>query len=405
MLFSCKGKDIEDTQLDNESNKNELPLWGEIKLTKKVYLAGEEIQGTITSSLQANDLHLFAFSFGKYYTLDFKNSSKEMGFKIEEKITKKSGILQILLYEADDLIAHKTINIKALNGDKLIENYTGPKTIQLGSDQEAMVVVIPKDKFNNPVMEDNSVNFNYKYPDAIGSETKKTDNLIALKTLGHGKTIGKILVGANAENAFSRETEIRVTSAWPENFVITLIEHYPFADGRQFYKISSEEIRDNFGNLVTNGTRIDYIVSNGKESLAKYVSYTIGGRATVLIQNPIEETNVKIYAQCGASMSNVIEIQFKKSVVDFDITWDNSKQELNLGPIYGLLNQFISDGSKVELELDQKLLKSSETINGRANFSLDNLTEGVHSATIKVGGLVKVFQWNVRKDENSINKK
>lgn len=307
----------------------------------------------------------------------------------------QSGNLSLSCSCDGEILDFKTTQIQAGPGANKMEAYNGPKSLLSYDDVSSMLVVIPKDKYGNPVKENTEVNFSKQYPNLIQlNSSEKTQNLVAYKiTQSIGKS-GKILLGANCDNAFIAEQEIQVQATLPKKITIETIEVHPNADSRQNIHIATLPILDVNGNPVADGTKINFIVLNAIGKQAQYASFTINGIARVLIQNPSKAARWQVIATLyGSVFSNILNFHFASFIMPFELELSKNNESLKAGPLSTSLGQLAPDGTiaKIKLLNGTKIIleTTAEAVDGFIEYQIPSRFRKMDdiNCLIEIGGL------------------
>ena len=350
-----------------------------------VQAAGNLIEGRIILEENSSDptIVLIITGLNQYQQIKLSPPYK---FILPNSFTEKSGIISLTTRQADSTLHREKITVMPANPEGVIEVFTGPKTLEVNGQEQAMTISIAQDRYGNPAS-NTKIKYTVDNPDGGYTEEKFQDKLQSNILLEKSSKTGKALIGVNTENSYAKESEIKFIPSWPTNFTIELMEHYPYADGRQFYKIRSSEIKDKYNNLVENGTIVYFSFLNDAEELTSYSSYTIGGTANVAMENPTYSGSIIVSAHSGSSQSNKINIDFNKSVLNFEINFDKNTNLLKVGPLFGKLNQLVPDGFIVECSVDNKYIFLEECYNGISTIDLYTLPPGRHNIVCTTGGV------------------
>ncbi|WP_396600829.1 hypothetical protein [Algibacter sp. R77976] len=316
-------------------------------------------------------------------------------YNIPENITKKIGVVNwTLLHDAVSLSGHFNINPKAEVAS--IETYIGPPSIEAGGTDYTMLVVIPSDSLDNPVPTNTSVNAKFQFLASEEKEDMFTKNLIAYKKIHSKKESGRMLVSSESLGINSKEFTINVSAAIPTDFTISATRPHAYADGNQITTFSTSIIRDSHKNLVSDGTFVTFFITNSEGNILKTTGTTIDGIATSKIIHPdYKDTwSIKAYVD-GMSESNIISLNFKRVIEDFDIAFSDKNRTLTIGPLQSFMEQMIPDGLHVKLNIYQNntqvqtLTKTS--FNGYVTFKLKPAIykDGDYSFSVEAAGLSK----------------
>lgn len=223
-----------------------------------------------------------------------------------------SGIVKIGSFVNRNLCNSKQVYIKPLSPVHLPGVYLGPKAVNTGGQDSTMITVIPGDVFGNLLQDTTMVHFSVIHPD--GSILTGKDSLhggIASLYIGSRQVSGKGFASATIGAISTKQMDFLEVSTNPVDFKIYAAVHSSFADGRQTFKIITEILLDRYGNLLPEGSIVYFTCLEASGTLRTITGYTIGGVATVYLQNPACPGILKVNASTttGAG-SNTLELIF-----------------------------------------------------------------------------------------------
>lgn len=362
--------------------------------------AGEaiSIKGNIENNDSSTDeitLHVKHALYSKSYST--KNTNGYFEIEIPAIDNQIAGVVNTSLVYQEEIIGAEKYFIKPLYAINKMQSFNGPKDLYAGDDDASMNVSIPHDKYDNPLLPPANVNFSKSFEGQIQSEEQKTiEHLVAYQITNSKLTKGKYLIGSKSSDGFSQEQELIIGAAMPEQFNIELISFHPFADARQFIAFKTTVLKDQFDNIIADGTLINFVVEENESVVGVYQAFTIGGVAIVYIENPSKEISWTIYASLHDQIkSNRVLLSFSKNVNDFDLTWDAQKQTLSIGPVIGILGQLVPDGTEVFISNTAKGLKDYVYLEeGKYNYQLDFDWKEIKPTqlTVLIGGHEKTIQ-------------
>lgn len=202
-------------------------------------------------------------------------------------------------------------------------------------------------------MEENyAITFQSKHPNA--NATKKigsVKNLFSHIVLPSKKNSGKLFLASQAGHSFSKEQEVIIGPGYAKDFVLELVDFHPLADQRQQVKVQTNIIKDAYGNTVTDGTQVNFVLvaSDGRKSV--FHAYTVYGIASIEIQNPSKPESWIITASVpNAGSSKDLLLNFAGSNNQKIPPYSFKEEALVVGPMKGALSQLITDGTKVRLK-------------------------------------------------------
>jgi len=327
-------------------------------------------------------------------------------FNIPDSVMMQSGLLDLSLFYDKNLIAEAQIFIKPLQPFEPLETFLGSKSIIAdGGEHWSMITAIPTDKFINPVYENTPVHFSFKRPNGtFEAYDIPTKHLVSFKKIYSQQKVGKTIISIKAANAAGKEKELLEISGYPRPFNIENDELYLYADARQYFKLKTGIIKDKFENVVSNGTLVSINIKDTDGSNRQLTSYTIGGIARLMVQNPNKAGTMQISANIyGDVESNQLNIKFQETIKDFKISYNKQTEVLKIGPLIGAMGQYIADGAEVEVILNprQENLKAL-VIEGYAKLNLKQEQHPIGEMTVRFVGIEKRI--NIQLEAKEINK-
>ena len=333
----------------------------------------------------------------------------ENEFILPDSVMIQSGLLDLSLFCNSKIIAEKQIFIKPHQPVEPLETFLGSKSIIAdGGEHWSMITAIPADKFMNPVKANTPVSFEFHRPnESRESYNIPTGYLVSYKKIPSQQKIGKTIVSVKSGTATGKEKELLEIPGYPTSFNIETDELYLYADARQYFKLKTDIIRDQFGNIVIDGTLVYINIKDTDGSIRQLTSYTIGGVARLMIQNPIKAGSMQISGSVyGDVDSNKLNITFQEAAKDFKISFNFHTKELKIGPLIGSMGQYIADGAEVKVVLNaqHKTLEAIVT-EGYAKLNLKQEIYPFGEIIIKFAGIEKHINILLRSKDININDK
>jgi len=317
--------------------------------------------------------------------IEFKISGSYIDLDVAGSYVTDAGINTITLIVGDQIKDQKSLLIKASDIISPIELFTGPNTIWVNDIQPSMVVALPKDEYENAGREGDSILFQSRHPDgSITANHIDIEHQLAYKKLNSAYKSGKVFIGTSEDESGAKEQRVDVISLWPTGIQIEVVDYIPYADNRQFYKLTTEVLKDINGDIISDGTLIQFEVEN-KDKSVHYNSYSIEGVANVYIRNPsyASRWSARAYVGDQVILSNRIQLDFKTNVKSIPI--EKINDAIIVGPISSYIGQFIPDGTKVRLKNNGKsIIEESE--DGMVKFEKPQF---LSNPQIIVGGVTK----------------
>ncbi|WP_298147736.1 hypothetical protein [Flavobacterium sp.] len=361
------------------------------------FTAGTPIKLEFTAKSNSEKPQLFIIhSYGKTL-LEASVDRGNYVFELPENYCEKTGKVSWFLILEHESIASGTLQILPNPKTKtVLENYFGPRKIMAGGREFSMMVVVPTDGFDNPKESNTTVKLKYQFLQNISTLDLRTNNFIAWYNIYSPDKAGKILVSTECENTVSKEIETEVYPNIATDFSINYSRNHEFADGNQLTRFSTSIIRDQFGNVVSDGTLVYFIIRTKENMLLKTFGATINGIASAQILHPDHQDSYQVKAYVmGIAESNSITINYKPVAASFDYALSHNNRTLRVGPIKSFMNQLVPDGITVVLNVLQKnkivATLEKETSKGIAFFEIsdDILAAGNFQLEIKTLGISK----------------
>jgi hypothetical protein len=365
--------------------------------TKNEYVAGEKIilefktnKDTITQLYCTN-------SYGSI-VISPKIYNDKTTFEIPSFFSKKRGLLTWNIINSSNKISGK-ITILSQQQPKTMETYLGPPSIDAGGDDYTMLVVIPTDSLDNPIRNNSKVLVKHQFLKSEKKENIFTDKLIAHKNLYSPLKSGRMIISSESFSLNSKEFDVNIMPAIATNFKLFYSRNHGYADGNQITTFFTSIIRDRNNNIVSDGSYIEFYITTKKGNILKTAGITLNGIAHAKIVHPDFEEKWKVKAFfIGISESNVIEVEYKKVIYDYNVDFSKNNRTIKVGPLKSFMNQLIPDGLSVKLSIYQnnKFINEifKESRNGFAEFKLNaNIFENnSYTIAIETAGIKKEFK-------------
>ena len=365
----------------------------EVHILNKTIRAGEQLKLEIKqlNQLPINcQLHLSNGLISQLIPVQKKASQNLI---LEKKHTQVSGYYKLKVLAGSKVLHIDSLMIVNANEIEHLDIYNGPRSISVDQTQQSMTVAVPKDSLGNPVLDGSDIDFIvYQTNGKTIEEKKKTQHQLSYKINQANQKAQDIFIGVSQNETASNKQKTISTPAWPFNTKIKAQNYVAYANNRDFVKITTELLKDQFGNTISDGTLIHFHILSKGQKVGIYNGITIDGQAFSYIKNPSEASSWTIRASIGDHIiSQDLLLQFKSDLKSIPSRFD--KGYLTIGPLIGQLGQFISDGSKVKLLLNNKEIVI-ETFDGMAQFELDELNwlknqEGIISVSGKEKRIVR----------------
>ena len=388
LIFSCNEKAIMPPE-----KPVVLPLRLKHKINGDSIQVGSPISFNFPIKSKGKSFFLIWSNTFRDVLIEGLDGAKGLHFKVPHELTLKSGDVNLYLYKEDEKIDELKIHLKPLEASGNLFSSIGPSALLLDQDRKTMMTLIPRDEYFNPLPDGSLSSLYYKYPNTSQvQERLSSKDFIASKIFASKEQKGKLFLGAKADKAYANEEEVSLEPGAPTNFKIQVLEHYPFAEARQNLIIRSSAIKDEFGNLIADGTMVQFKLSNSSAGLSIYQAIVIDGIATLEMLNPKEPGLYDIQAAIHqTAISNILTLGFRRAVHNIPLSV-NDQNELTIGPVHGSLNQLIPDGTFGKLIIGERNIEL-EFVKGIAtwSFPLDLVIRQQEEWQIKILGIIESF--------------
>ncbi|MBT8287528.1 MAG: hypothetical protein KJO00_05890 [Bacteroidia bacterium] len=321
---------------------------------------------------------------------------ESLEFILPDFLVKKAGTISWQLKDGQSSLKSGKLTIIADQEINSIEVYAGPPDIVAGGEDDAMIVTIPLDLYNNPVPDTSIVTLYGQIGNDTEIDTLRVSNGIAFKRIFSPELAGRSIYSVEGTNASSKEIILNINPGLPTDFTIDFNRPHNYADGNQITRVQTSIITDAFQNIIADGTLVEFriLTKSGNKMISQ--ATTIDGIAIAPLLHPESNDSYLVEAVIpGLAKSNTVQLEYEQAVFDIPVTFHENTKEIVAGPILSFLGQWIPDGFRVKLKIYQNdtLIKtiSEQTINGRTKFMLNDLDipEGKYTIKIEAGGLIK----------------
>ena len=369
----------------------------QLETSEREFTAGETIVLKFSGTQDASIQLYCANSYGTTLVSPIV-ADNQLHYTIPTQLCNKIGVVNWkLLDQKRSLSGAFTINSQAKPVS--METYVGPPSIAAGGNDFTMLVVIPTDALDNPVKENTEVNLQRQFLINEQQEMILTKNLIAYKNIYSPTESGRMLLATECLGLNSKEYTVNIMPAISRDFEIFAKRSHEYADGNQITTFTTSILKDEYDNIVSDGSYVEFFITNTKGNILKTAGMTIDGVATAKMLHPDhqETWNVKA-AVTGISESNTISLIYKKVIEDFTVAFSENNRNIEVGPLKSFMNQLIPDGLQVKLVVSQngKMIKEylKESRDGFVNFELNSniFSNGNYNLEITIAGIIKTFQ-------------
>lgn len=370
-----------------------------LETKEKTFIAGAKIALKFKTKITNKPQLFLIHSYGKTLLTGSINNDK-ITFLLPSIYARKIGNVDWFLVEGGDKKLQGSFEILPNNQTKTqIENHVGPPSTLVGDGHFVMYVTVPTDGFDNPKSTNTPVIYKSQFLNVFTNEIILTKDLIAWKDFYAPTKSGIILLSSECAKTITKEYDAVIYPAIATNFVINYTRHHEYADGNQITTLKSSIIRDKFGNVISDGTMVTFIITTQNKMVLKTFGTTLDGIATAKILHPDHQDVFIVKAfVTGIAESNNIAIDYKpiNPIIEYKFSKDN--RTILVGPLRSFMNQLAPDGIKVKLKIfhNNQLVEtlSEGSSKGKATFNIlfESFKENTYSFEISTLGKTQKIQ-------------
>ena len=364
-------------------------------------IAGEAISLTFKADTDINNIKLqIKNAFGSVLLSPEASKKEDIVFQIPKNYTRVAGPCRWQLLVDGHTLQKGTVDI-ATNAPKAtyIESYFGPRSVTAGNNDFSMLTIAPTDAYDNPLDDGTPVTVKYQFQDNIDELQIETESFFAFYNVRSTLKSGRILVTAECNGTSSKELATIVYPDNAVNFSISSSSAHNYADGNQIITFKSDVIKDQYGNIVTNGTLVTFVIKNDQDAYLYTIGTTINGVAEAKTLHPDKAATWEIQAfVTGAADSNTDNFTFKAAIKDYPVHFSKGNRNIDVGPFESFMKQLIPDGLLLQLDIYDMngafvTSKKTTTKNGVCNIYLGEyfLAAGKYNLKISAAGITKEF--------------
>lgn len=361
------------------------------------YRAGDRIQLQFEGERAGRPLLWIHTAFGS--SLVRPDSDEDLTtFTLPKALAEKSGVATWELIMGERVLAKGTIHIQAHSSlTSPIASYLGPRSIAAGGDDFTMLVTIPTDRYDNPLADSTQLTFKQQYGNHIEETPVAFSNGVGWKNFYSPERSGRLLMTASLEAGSGKELTATVHSAQATEFSIDYRRNHTYADGHQVITFFTDEIKDAFGNTVSDGTLVNFLVTNAQGWQLRTMGTTLNGKAHGELLHPDRPAKWTVTAYVtGAAKSNTLSLDFQPALSDFKLSTSPDGRVVQLSELRSFMGQLIPDGIPVSLKISTPDGVSLETMRttsllGAARFELpsDFYANGTYVLKAQAAGVQK----------------
>ncbi len=369
------------------------------------FIAGDTISLLFKTDTVVSNLKLrLKNAFGNVLLNHLKINSDIIAFKFPMSYSRLAGPCHWKVIQEEKTLLKGKLNISTNKAKEThIESYFGPRSVTAGYNDYSMLTIAPTDVYDNPLDDQTPVTVKYQFLENISELNIETKNFIAWYNVRATTKSGRILVSSECNSTTSKELTTIVYPSNATGFSISASSAHNFADGNQILTLKSDIIKDEFGNVVSDGTLVTFVIRNEKNAHLYTIGTTLGGIAEARTLHPDKASRWEIQAfVTGAAESNVTEFSFTPAIKDYPVYFSKGNRNIDIGPFESFMKQLVPDGILLQLDIYDENgafieTKKTTTKDGACNIFLGEyfLPTGTYTLKFKAAGISKEFTKNI----------
>lgn len=291
-------------------------------------------------------------SYGlRWYTATVANGRAR--FDIPAADTQETGYITLIAQTAT-LESRTTLQLQPDMPVEPLTPLVGTHSITADGRSWSITVIVPFDQFGNPIAEDTPVHIQARHPgDNLENFERPIDHLLAWARIHSSTRAGRTAIAVQTGNAHGSEGKLLEVPGWPVPFGL---DHDPkgiTADGQQLTYLRTDRIVDKFGNVLPDGTLVNFLVTDPRGTSSIIPATILDGRAKAPLQAPTEPVTLTVEAVVFGITSQPMAVAFTPgpALGRFPLTLSLADEGLALrleaGPLLGSLGQYVPDGTEV----------------------------------------------------------
>ncbi|MHA7056307.1 hypothetical protein ACWGOQ_0003750 [Aquimarina sp. M1] len=362
------------------------------------YIAGEEILLKFIAKASA-DISLIVKSSYGISILNAQVKEDTLVFKIPPFLSKKRGVINYKLVHNLQAIYSESLYIKASKVVKQpLESYLGPTSITAGGKDYGMFTLIPADEYDNPIQDSTLVTIKHQFLDLEKDSDLFIDDFIAWKNIYSYQKSGRILVSANTGNLASKEFTLDVFPSQAQDFELKVSKKHEYADGNQIVEFFTSEIKDEYGNTISDGRIVEFSILTNHNELLRVSGTTIKGVARGYMIHPAKASLWTAQAFIPEmAESDDLTLEFKPAIKDYTTAFTEGQRNIKVGAILSFMNQIVPDGAMISLDVyrDEMLIETFTKFSSKGfiefHLSEDFFPNGEYTLEVTGMGITKKY--------------
>ncbi len=367
---------------------------GFIRLVDTIFRVGEPVH----VGLQGAGCLLVTSSWHERFLCP--EGDQRASFQLPETFNQTAGKLHLALYEGGRLLDRRIIAVVAGQPYRKLAGYLGPKTISVDRGEIAQLIAIPTDRYYNLCEDSTMIEVTQvSLESSQNTSYLSTESGVAYAYFEPMTRAGEVRIGAKTGTAAMRSKTLLYTPGIPGRIRVYKAEGQTFTGEQRETTVVTEPMTDRFGNRVTDGLHMDFVVTGARGGTSIIQATTANGVASAVIPNPDLGGEITVLARVpGGTTSNTLAINFLPEITDFIVSLDPGNEWLKIGPVVNTLRSLVADGTEVELAFTidgEKRVRKFELINGMLDLFLASIP-GLYEnggCDVTISSITKEIRW------------
>jgi hypothetical protein len=384
-------------------------LTGELQITVPAQIvAGQDIPITVRGvTLTENDVHLTLFTSAGVHTERVRSVAGRAQLFVYGRAVSSAGV--VLVYARSGAAVGRA-SFEIVPGPAVgpLHVLVSPRTVVADGRDRSMVVVIPHDQFGNALLNGTPMDVRAETPGGRVALRSALYTGVSWAWLPAGTRAGRVVVSAMIDAQAGLAGDLDVVAGRPVVFGLVAEPASAAADGRQLMILRTDLLRDQYQNVLPDGTAVVFVVVMPDGSQQRIPAQTIGGVAQAPLQAATMPGIAAVMAVAEGVASRTQYVEFgagpAQGRIPVTVALQASERLLivQIGPLIGPLGELVADGTLIEVQITdstgQIVSANGATRAGQATiaFELNRLAPGVARARVELGSAAGEQEFVVR---------